>query len=141
MGKKIENGILGGGNDFPYSKERAPKVDKTNRHVPVWKKVLKRPMRRTAMFLLFTSIALTFSREPTMRIIDSVKSSVADAYHTYINPTKPQEIVDLMTEFYELLADMGYYERSIIYQPPPQPLHKPNPSSRAWIFQTRRRND
>jgi hypothetical protein len=67
---------------------------------------------------LLTAIALTFSREPTMRIIDSVKSSAADAYHTYINPTKPREIVDLMTEFYELLADIGYYERSIINQPP-----------------------
>jgi hypothetical protein len=33
MGGEIENEILGGINDFPYSKERAPKVDKTNRHV------------------------------------------------------------------------------------------------------------
>lgn len=36
-------------------------------------------------------------------------------------PFKPQEIADLMTQYYELLADMTYYPRSYIKYPPHNP--------------------
>lgn len=45
-------------------------------------------------------------------------TGLADAYQNLVDPATPQQVADLMTEFYELLAKMGYYDASIIARPP-----------------------
>lgn len=45
-------------------------------------------------------------------------SGVAEAYDSVMNPPNTQEAADSMLELYELLADMGYYDRLIIAHPP-----------------------
>lgn len=66
-----------------------------------------------------------FVADNSTHIVDIVSSSItnaytdlADAYNHATYPAKQQEVADLMTELYELLADMGYYDRSLIAQPP-----------------------
>jgi hypothetical protein len=47
---------------------------------------------------------------------DQTYTNLAEAYQGF--KSTPEEIADLMTEFYVLLAEMGYYDTSVINRPP-----------------------
>lgn len=72
-----------------------------------------------------TFYATMFVMNSSVSIVESVKLASAsvhevltESYEDYRNPGNPQEIADLMTEWYELLSKMGYYENSAILRPP-----------------------
>ncbi|TVY36265.1 hypothetical protein LOCC1_G007147 [Lachnellula occidentalis] len=46
---------------------------------------------------------------------------ITDTYQSITNPATREEVVDLMTELYELLAEMGYYDAAMIGRPPHSP--------------------
>jgi len=45
-------------------------------------------------------------------------ANLAQTYQSITNPATPQQVADIMLEFYELLAEMGYYDASLIARPP-----------------------
>jgi hypothetical protein len=66
-----------------------------------------------------------FLSDNTTTLLDVFKSGasnaytgLADVYQGITDPATPQQVADIMTEFYELLAEMGYYDASIIARPP-----------------------
>jgi len=70
-------------------------------------------------YYLFDSI-----RERTTKLIQDVKilhGSLGEVYEDYKNPGSPQEVADLMLEWYELISKMGYYELEAISRPPHNP--------------------
>jgi len=74
---------------------------------------------------LVTFYSLTFLEDKTTTVFETIKftadkihGSVADTYEGITHPNNPQEVADLMGEFYELLARMGYFDPSIIAYPP-----------------------
>ncbi|KAH8592925.1 hypothetical protein B0O99DRAFT_628459 [Bisporella sp. PMI_857] len=74
-------------------------------------------------------IVLSLGQE-TRSFSGAVDHTIARIYRTatetwdeFRHPGNPQEVADLMTEFYGMLSRMGYYEPSMILRPP----HK-NPS-------------
>lgn len=72
------------------------------------------------MFYIVTNL-----EEQSTHVIDVLISTaqktyigLAESYQSITNPATPTEVAELMTEFYELLAGMGYYDASIIARPP-----------------------
>jgi hypothetical protein len=66
-----------------------------------------------------------FLEDRTTTVFETIKftankihGSVAETYEELTHPGNPQEVADLMKEFYELLAKMGYFEPSAIAYPP-----------------------
>jgi hypothetical protein len=48
----------------------------------------------------------------------TIQISLGESYRHLTNPESSHEIAEIVTEMYELLADMGYYDRSVIGRPP-----------------------
>jgi hypothetical protein len=70
----------------------------------------------------------SFIGDHSEHVIDVLKSTasktyggIAETYQTITNPATREEVADLMTELYELLAEMGYYDGAIIERPPHNP--------------------
>jgi len=77
------------------------------------------------VFFLTHAHYLDFLDESPTTIMENIKSTasklhgnLAQSYEDFRNPGNPQEIADLMTEWYELLSKMGYYEPMLIERPP-----------------------
>jgi hypothetical protein len=73
----------------------------------------------TALFsAIYTFDMLDRIRAPIDRALAKVHNIVQDTYYGFAHPHADREIADLMTEFYELLAEMGYFEPELINRPP-----------------------
>jgi hypothetical protein len=58
------------------------------------------------------------------QIVSTIKSTaytvytdLADTYQNIVDPATPQQVAELMTELYDLLAEMGLYDKSLIARP------------------------
>ena len=63
--------------------------------------------------------------DSSLQIVSTIKSTasnvytdLADTYQNIVDPATPQQVADLMTELYVLLAEMGLYEESLTARPP-----------------------
>ncbi|TVY89859.1 hypothetical protein LAWI1_G005419 [Lachnellula willkommii] len=90
------------------------------------------PLKRTALaffilciwfYFVFTVSFYLFSflgnhYDHTLDVLKNTASKtyggITDTYQSITNPATREEVVDLMTELYELLAEMGYYDAAMI---------------------------
>lgn len=66
-----------------------------------------------------------YATDGTLKVLALAKNNFADAYtgigdmyQNLVDPATPKQVADIMGEFYELLAEMGYYDKSMIAYPP-----------------------
>lgn len=104
---------------------------------PKSKPIPTRKRRALALFLLFVWFYFIFTvsfylfsflgnhYHHTLHVLNTAASKtyggMTDTYQSITNPATREEVVDLMTELYELLAEMGYYDAAMIGRPPHNP--------------------
>lgn len=84
--------------------------------------------RIIATMFLFASMTLAYafifySREGNLlerlrSTVTNTNRAITDSYYDLKYPGTPEEVASMMGEFYEMLAEMGYYEHSDIAYPP-----------------------
>jgi hypothetical protein len=98
-------------------------------------KLVPRPAGKVATFFILvcwamfvyvgTIYALNFVVDNTSHVVDNLKwtatktyGNLVDACDNFKNPRSREEVVEAMTEFYELLAEMGYYDSKLVEKAP-----------------------
>lgn len=115
-----------GSNDFPGAPILAVK---TRARVP-----LTRRRWIAAFIVMFCIMTVVYSvtfyimkfledhsttiREQIQRTSSKIEHAIAEKYDDWKHPGNPEEVAALMGQFYELLAEMGYYEPYRIAYPP-----------------------
>lgn len=105
--------------DLPFAASPKQKTHRTLK-----KRILDTFLRLNLYFLVYIALYQIFVRlggqPPLFRDVLASRSwdDLVKTCETIWHPTTKGEVVDLMTEFYELLAEMGYYDPELIERAP-----------------------